>query len=182
MMQERYPDVPCSIRYPFETMITQFPRGYMTNSMAYMVALALMEGVTQLGVFGCNYDSQSEYGPQRGGAEYWLGIAEGRGVQVMIPPTCDLLGRPSLLYGYESHPNGRRDPSYSFHLGIMPPIITEEGKAGMTGKAPIELESADGPDAIPLMNLGVPPALERRNGNPYAKGLKEKQAWDAQSQ
>lgn len=111
-MQERYPDIPSSMKYPFETMITEFPRGYMTNQSSYMIALALMSGATHIAVYGCHYQAKSEYWSQRGSMEYWLGVAEGRGVQVLIPPTCDLLNRPSLLYGYESHPNGKRDKSY----------------------------------------------------------------------
>src|SRR3990167_7703352 len=89
MMQNRYKDVPASIKYPFETMITEFPRGYMTNTLAYMIALALMEGVTHLGIFGCDYRTGSEYGPQLGSAEYWSGLAEGRGVHLLLPPGCD---------------------------------------------------------------------------------------------
>ena len=160
MMQAAYPDVPASIRYPFETMITEFPRGYMTNHVAYMIALALMEGVTHIGIFGCDYATNSEYGPQRGSVEYWLGLAEGRGVRVLFPPGCDLLNKPSLLYGYESHPNGVRDPSYSFALGPL--------KAG--GKTALPsgetLTPADHPNAPPLRDIGVPPALERRDQLP----------------
>ena len=153
MMQDRYKDVPASIKYPFATMITEFPRGYMTNTMAYMIALALMEGVTHLGVFGCDYRSNSEYGPQRGGAEYWLGVAEGRGVQVLLPPGCDLLNKPSLLYGYESHPNGVRHPSYSFSIGPLVARVPDKPSAdGPTGLIP-----SDHPNAPPLRDIGVPP-------------------------
>src|SRR5678815_3583262 len=53
MMQEKFEDVPAAIRYPFETMITEFPRGYMANQVAYMAALALMEGVTHVAIYGC---------------------------------------------------------------------------------------------------------------------------------
>ena len=120
-MQDRYPEVPASIRYPFETMITEFPRGYMTNQSAYMVALALMQGATHLAIYGCHYQAKSEYWAQRGSMEYWLGVAEGRGVTVLIPPQCDLLNRPALLYGYQSHPNGKRDPSYNMDTGVVPP-------------------------------------------------------------
>ena len=152
LMQARHRDVPASMKYPFGTMITEFPRGYMTNTLAYMVALALMEGVTHLGIFGCDYHTGSEYGPQRGSAEYWLGVAEGRGVQVLIPPGCDLLGKPALLYGYESHPNGVRHPSYSFTLGPLT----------MGGKKPvaddIQLIPSDHPSAPPLRNIGVEPS------------------------
>lgn len=150
MMQDIYEDVPASMRYPFETMVTEFPRGYMTNHLAYMVALALMEGVTHLGIFGCDYSTNSEYGPQRGGAEYWLGVAEGRGVQVMIAPKCDLLGKPALLYGYESHPNGVRDASYSFAIGPL----NHAAKPTANGK---NLTPADDPKAPPLRDLGVKP-------------------------
>jgi hypothetical protein len=150
MMQERYPDVPSSIRYPFETMITEFPRGYMANQVAYMAALALMEGVTHVGVFGCDYNTQSEYGPQRGSAEYWLGMLEGRGVHVLLPPLCDLLNRPHLLYGYESHPNGRRDKSYEFSIGTL-------NKDEKPSKGPEALVGADAKDAPKLRDIGVPP-------------------------
>ena len=154
MMQKVYAEAPASIKYPFESMATEFYRGYMTNTVSYMVALALMEGVTHLGVFGCHYDTGSEYGPQRGSCEYWLGVAEGRGVQVCIPPGCDLLNRPSLLYGYESHPGGVRDPSYSFTLG--PGIATRPTKHG----GPVVIAPANAPDAPTLRDIGVPPAPE----------------------
>lgn len=121
-MQERYPEVPASIRYPFETMITEFPQGYMTNQSSYMIALAIMSGATHIAVYGCHYQAKSEYWSQRGSMEYWLGVAEGRGLHVLIPPSCDLLGRPALLYGYQSHPNGKRDPSYNVdYTGTVPP-------------------------------------------------------------
>ena len=161
MMQQAYADVPASIKYPFEQMITEFPRGYMTNHVAYMTALALIEGVTHIGIFGCDYNTNSEYGPQRGNAEYWLGIAEGRGVQVQIAPLCDLLGKPALLYGYESHPKGIRDPSYIFSIG---PGMIKKGKKPSDGN--MELVPADHPNAPKLRDIGTPPALERRDGLP----------------
>ena len=151
MMQDVYKDAPASMKYPFATMITEFPRGYMTNHLAYMVALALMEGVTHIGIFGCGYETNSEYGPQRGSAEYWLGVAEGRGVQVLIPPGCDLLNKPHLLYGYESHPQGVRDPSYAFAIGPLTAGGTRHGvnKGGLT--------PVTDPNCPPLRNIGVPP-------------------------
>jgi hypothetical protein len=158
MMQKVYADVPASIKYPFATMITEFPRGYMTNHLAYMVALALMEGVTHLAVYGCDYGTNSEYGPQRGSAEYWLGVAEGRGVRVLLPPGCDLLNKPALLYGYESHPNGVRDPSYSFAIGPL----TVGAKAPTADD--LHLTPISDPACPKLRDIGVPPdptAFER---------------------
>ena len=157
-MQERYPDVPASIKYPFGTMITEFPRGYMTNTVAYMIALALMEGVTHIGIYGADYTGAAEYFRQRGSCEYWLGVTEGRGVQICLPPGCDLLNKPSLLYGYESHPGGKRHAQY----GIGP----EEKVIVRSGKKDLVLIPADAPNAPKLMNIGVPPALERRDELP----------------
>lgn len=151
MMQHTHKDVPASIKYPFDTMITEFPRGYMTNQVAYMIALALMQGVTHLALFGCEYSSNSEYGPQRGSCEYWLGVAEGRGVRVLLPPGCDLLNKPHLLYGYESHPQGVRHPSYSFSIG---PLILN-GPVKHDG--PTQLIPVSDPHCPPLRDIGVKP-------------------------
>jgi hypothetical protein len=150
LMQEVYPDAPASMKYPFAQMVTEFPRGYMTNQVSYMIALALMEGVTHIGMFGCDYRTGTEYGPQRGSAEYWLGVAEGRGVQVMLPPGCDLLNRPHLMYGYESHPNGKRDPSYSFTIGPL----SAGGKSAVDVGQLIPVSAKDAP---PLRDIGVAP-------------------------
>jgi len=151
MMQQVYKDVPASVRYPFEQIVTEFPRGYMTNHVAYMIALALTEGVTHIGIFGCDYSTNTEYGPQRGSAEYWLGVAEGRGVHICLPPKSDLLNKPHLMYGYESHPNGIRDKSYVFALGPL----TANGRPALA--ADRELIPSNHPDAPPLRPIGVSP-------------------------
>lgn len=106
-MQKRYPEVPASIQYPRGRILTEFAyahrRRYFTNQTAWMIALAITEGVTHVGLFGVNYSAESEYQRQRGSAEYWLGQLDGRGVTLVLPEQCSLLAEPSLLYGYESH-------------------------------------------------------------------------------
>ena len=104
-MQEKYPEVPASVKYPKGRILLEFAdsRGYFTNHVAWMIALALTEGVSVLGLFGVNYSSESEYMRQRGSCEYWLGRAAGMGVRVILPEQCSLLREPGLLYGYDSH-------------------------------------------------------------------------------
>lgn len=104
-MQDHYPEVPASVRYPKGQILNEFPdaRGYFTNQVAWMIALALTEGVTTIGLFGVNYSTQGEYERQRGSAEYWLGRAAGAGVRIVLPEQCSLLREPARLYGYESH-------------------------------------------------------------------------------
>jgi hypothetical protein len=101
-MQQVHPEVPASVRYPKEQIFAEF-RKYFSSHAAYMIALALYEGVTHIGLFGINYSADSEYATQRGSTEYWLGFAEGRGVHIVIPARCTLLNDPPLLYAYESH-------------------------------------------------------------------------------
>lgn len=98
-------EVPSSVRYPLDRILSEFPR-YFTSHTAYMVALALTEGVSHLGFFGIHYQLGSEYAEQRAGAEFWAGIAAGRGVQLVIPPTSPLCHEPKELYAYESHAEG----------------------------------------------------------------------------
>lgn len=104
-MQDVYPEVPASVKYPKGQILAEFAdaRPYFTNQVAWMIALALTEGVTHLGLFGINYGTQGEYERQRGSAEYWLGRAAGMGVRIILPEQCTLLREPALLYGYESH-------------------------------------------------------------------------------
>lgn len=104
-MQQKFAEVPASIQYPKGRVLQEFSycRPYFTNHVAWMIALALTEGVSTIGLFGINYQSNSEYVAQRGCAEYWLGIAQALGVRVVLPSQCTLLAEPRPLYGYESH-------------------------------------------------------------------------------
>lgn len=101
-MQERYPEIPASVRYPKERILAEFPR-YLSSTVAWMIALALTEGVSTIGLWGIHFQTGSEYAEQRAGCEFWLGVAQGRGVQLVIPEACPLLKEPRDLYGYESH-------------------------------------------------------------------------------
>jgi len=101
-MQEHYPEIPTSVRYPVERVLTEFPR-YLSSTVAWMIALAITEGVHTIGLWGIHFQTGSEYAEQRAGAEFWLGVALGRGIQIKIPEACPILKEPADLYGYESH-------------------------------------------------------------------------------
>jgi hypothetical protein len=90
------------VRYPKERVLAEFPR-YFTSHAAWMIALALTEGVTHLGFFGIHYALDEEHKKQRSGCEFWMGVAIGRGVQIVNPPGSPLMREPGWLYGYESH-------------------------------------------------------------------------------
>jgi hypothetical protein len=161
-MQQRYAEAPGSIEYPFQRVMAEWgAHPYFGNQVAWMIALALMEGVTHIGVYGCEYAHETEYGPQRGSAEFWLGVAIGRGVQVCFPPKCSLLKEPALLYGYESHPNGIRDKSYSKKAFSQPKV--EAAKPGEPGVAltVIDPNSTERPKLRPVLGPnGLPTGQE----------------------
>ena len=100
-LQEKHPDVPNSVRFPVEKAIEQFG-GYFTNSISYMIAFAIMEGFKEIGIWGVDMATDSEYNHQRPSCEYFLGIAKGKGISIYVHPAADLL-KARTLYGYETH-------------------------------------------------------------------------------
>ncbi len=100
-MQPQFCDgrFPSAVPYPLEAMILRFRR-YFTSSIGYMLALAIAEGYTWIGLYGVDLASDQEYPGQRPNAEYYIGIAEGMGITVEIAKTSALL-KAGHLYGYE---------------------------------------------------------------------------------
>ena len=96
-MEEHYPDVPMSVRYPYDEInawVAEIdPNGvnYFTNSVSYMIALAIYEGFDVIHLYGVDMAVGSEFEAQRPSCEFWLGLAKGRGIKLYIPGQSDLL-------------------------------------------------------------------------------------------
>lgn len=111
-MQEHYDDIPNSVRFPKDEIIAEFQRrgykgaAYFTNSISWMFAFAMLEGFRTIALYGVDMANDSEYGWQRPSCEYFIGLAEGLGVEVIIPPSSDLL-KCTQLYGFESDNKNR---------------------------------------------------------------------------
>ena len=82
---------------------------------------------------------------QRGSAEFWLGVAHGRGVQLVLPQSCTLLQEPKPLYGYASH---NADAKLVEDYQVAPDIVTEQTETS-TGKRLILYP----PEMIPLAKI-----------------------------
>jgi hypothetical protein len=167
-MQEQWPEIPMAIRYPRETVEAEFAtrvtgRLFATNHCAYMFPLALMEGVTHIGLFGCQYAATSEHGVQRDSLLYWLGRFEQAGGTLVIPRKHNtLLCSPKELYGYESHDErGKLIAAYRAPVALMPAAATAKGPAARVALHLIDEETTGG--RIPLMPPpgGEPIAWER---------------------
>ncbi|KKN82076.1 hypothetical protein LCGC14_0313430 [marine sediment metagenome] len=103
-MQQHWEDIPQSVVYPLTEIIHRYgdpEQPYLTNSISYMIALAMMEGFEEIGVFGVDMAHDTEYQSQRPSCEYYIGYARGMGIKVTIPAQSDLL-KAAFLYGYQS--------------------------------------------------------------------------------
>jgi hypothetical protein len=96
-MQSAAPEVsPAITAYPLAAVLERFPAGYFTNTIAYMIGLAIALGAEEIGIYGVDMALGSEYGHQRPSCEYLIGLARGMGIRVHVPATCDLLKTPYL--------------------------------------------------------------------------------------
>lgn len=132
-MGERQGDLPTSVRFPIERLISRFG-DYFTSTVAFMVALAIDEidqrvmaqlfteqledpphvilrlralyAEYTLGLFGIDLVVGEEYFWQKPCAEFWLGAASiGRGMRVYLPHASALC-KQLYRYGYEKEPAG----------------------------------------------------------------------------
>lgn len=96
-MQDVYPDVPRSVRYPLDEIVDRFKSSYFTSSVAYALALACHLGYKRLELYGVEMETNTEYGHQRPGVAFWLGVARGMGMEV--DAHISMFSYP--LYGYD---------------------------------------------------------------------------------
>lgn len=90
--------LPNAVPYPREAIVSFFGE-YFTNTVSWMVALAIYQKYQRIGVYGVDMAQDEEYMHQRPSVEYFLGWAKGAGIDLDIPITSDLLKSP-YLYGY----------------------------------------------------------------------------------
>lgn len=87
-----------SVAYPIVPITKRFGT-YLTNSVSYMLALAIYEAVDEIHIYGVDMAREHEHGWERPSIEYLIGWARGAGIKVVVPETSDLL-KCLGLYGY----------------------------------------------------------------------------------
>ena len=162
-MQEDWPEIPMAVRYPLERITAEFStsvtgRLYATNHCAYLIALAMTEGVTTIGLFGCQYSAETEHGVQRDSLTYWLGRFEQWGGRIVVPPVYNsLLAQPKGLYGYASHDaEGKLVEEYR----LKKPAVATVTVTGVRESHPLTILAPDDP-VSGLMDVGEPVAWDR---------------------
>lgn len=96
---ESIPGVALNPPYPMEKMVAEFGRYFFTSSIAWMFALAIDSGATEIGLYGIDMSAVEEWGYQRAGCHFFLRECEKRGIKVTVPPQSDLV-QPPPLYGH----------------------------------------------------------------------------------
>lgn len=122
-MQEHYPDMPASVKYPLGDVCKKFGRKYLTSSFAFMFGLAALEGFERIELYGFDMKTFSEYANQRPNTEYMIGKAEGWGIDVYIPVGSSLCKGP--IYGYEDLDINFRQEMEYMHMGLEATIISQ---------------------------------------------------------
>jgi len=121
-MQEAYPEIPASVKWPRDEINRwttamfgpQAELDYFTSTPGEMVATAIYEGYGEIHLYGVDLLQDEEYAYQRPSCEYWLGIARGLGISVYVPPASALL-KANYVYGYT-------EPAVEF--GTLKPLVT----------------------------------------------------------
>tara|TARA_R110000772_G_C13310276_1_gene440199 strand:- start:37721 stop:38392 length:672 start_codon:yes stop_codon:yes gene_type:complete len=95
----RWPsNYPACKPYPLEDAIKLMGREYFTSSFSYMICKAILDGAKEIGLYGIDLSADDEYSYQRPGAEYLIGLAQGKGIKITIAKGSALLNAP-FVYG-----------------------------------------------------------------------------------
>lgn len=95
----KWDELPEAQMYPWAAIIHLFGT-YLTSSLAEMLALAITQNPTEIGMWGVDMVCPDEYAHQRSCCEYLLGIAKGKGIKITIAKESPLL-RGTRVYGLE---------------------------------------------------------------------------------
>lgn len=91
-----------SIRYPYKKIVEKFGTEFFSCTICYMIAYALYKGYNYIRMYGVDMITTKEYELEKGGVEYWVGVARGMGCRVDISKgsavCCTRMGVP---YGFK---------------------------------------------------------------------------------
>lgn len=96
-----------------EGIVRKRPQPFIESSIGYILAMALRDpgDVDDIYLYGINMDGSDEYTYQRPNVCYLIGMAEGYGMDVHVPPACGLFSS-QWTAGVYGHPRNIRDINY----------------------------------------------------------------------
>lgn len=81
---------PSTVELDVAALLSLAPVPYFENSIAYMLAQAVLEQVDVIGLWGVHMRGIREYEAERPSVTYLIGLAQGRGIEVYISAGCPL--------------------------------------------------------------------------------------------
>ena len=99
-MWQKDDSVPNSVEFPFRDIMDKYGN-YFNNTISWLVAFAMYEGFKEIHLYGVDMQHSTEYSHQRPSCEYFIGLARGLGIKVVIPNESSLL-KAKYLYALET--------------------------------------------------------------------------------
>lgn len=84
---------------PMRELVEEFGPYFFTSSFAWMMAMAMKKGATEIALYGIDMASREEYIIQRPGAYYFFMEGKRRGIKMSAPYESDIM-QPPTLYGF----------------------------------------------------------------------------------
>ena len=69
--------------YPLKEILAYFKTVFFSNAICYMIAYALYHGYERIWLYGIDMMTSTTYIFEKGGVEYWMGIAHALGVPIV---------------------------------------------------------------------------------------------------
>ena len=69
--------------YPLREVLSKFRTKFFSNTICYMMAYALLKGYERMFFYGIDMMTSTTYIFEKGGVEFWMGIAHAMGVPVI---------------------------------------------------------------------------------------------------
>ena len=132
--------------YPMMGIIEEFGvKEYYTDTIDYMIAMAIYEGYKKINLVGCDYLPQDRlHANSKDSSLFWMGVAVGRKVDISttnLSTLCKLLPGQSGNYMYDT-------------IGTPPPELMINGKP-LEENEPIPIYDAEGNLKAILKDKGV---------------------------
>ena len=76
-----FPEIENFEAFPYDEIVEEFGSEFFTNTVCYMVAYAIYKKYDKIRFYGIDMATEMEYRIERGGVEFWVGVAIGRGMK-----------------------------------------------------------------------------------------------------
>jgi hypothetical protein len=94
--------------FPKDELVARFGDDFFTSSFAWMMAMAIQQGATEIALYGIDMASRDEYIRQRPGFFFFRHLARLAGIKVSAPHESDIMQSPALYAYVDSTPFGRK--------------------------------------------------------------------------